>query len=332
MWQHTAAVLQGHLRPSINMAMVHEPPPSEERLHPALADFLAGGVAGGAGVIAGQPLDTARIRMQQPGRLWTSAAACLRATAVNEGITALFRGTSYPLATISLQNAVVFQAFGAAIRALTCASSSSPSAGQPGCQLGATYTLPTLRQTFAAGMVAGVIQTAVVAPVELLKIRQQLQTVPVGRPGYIGPIRLLRTILAQEGLRGLYRGGAVTLARDIPSHGVYFCTYDISREAMDPGSRTRGASKPWAGFTAGGLAGAASWLSIYPIDIVKSRMQATSCAGSRFKSIADCVIRSFNEEGLQVFVRGLGPTLARAFLVNAVIFSVYEGSVEALSC
>lgn len=61
-------------------------------------------VAGGAGVIAGQPLDTARIRMQQPGRMWTSAAACLRSTAAKEGITALC--TSYPLATISFQVAL----------------------------------------------------------------------------------------------------------------------------------------------------------------------------------------------------------------------------------
>lgn len=64
---------------------------------------LAGGIAGAAGVLAGQPLDTVRIRMQQPGCPWGTAGAALRATVAREGPTALFRGVTYPLATISFQ-------------------------------------------------------------------------------------------------------------------------------------------------------------------------------------------------------------------------------------
>jgi len=62
-----------------------------------------GGAAGGSGVLAGQPLDTVRIRMQQPGCAWPSAAAALRATVATEGVRSLFRGVTYPLATISFQ-------------------------------------------------------------------------------------------------------------------------------------------------------------------------------------------------------------------------------------
>lgn len=51
---------------------------------------------------------------------------------------------------------------------------------------------------------------------------------------------------------GLYRGLGVTMVRDTPSHGVYFCVYDAAREALDPGSRARGSSAPAASFTAGG--------------------------------------------------------------------------------
>ena len=38
----------------------------------------------------------------------------------------------------------------------------------------------------------------------------------------------------------------------------------------------------------------------------------------------DCAVRSYQGEGPGVFIRGLGTTLARAFLVNGAIFSVYE--------
>jgi hypothetical protein len=56
-----------------------------------------------------------------------------------------------------------------------------------------------------------------------LKIRQQLQQVSAGQEGYVGPLKLLQRI----GLKGAYHGTAVTLARDIPSFGVYFLTYKV---------------------------------------------------------------------------------------------------------
>lgn len=72
-------------------------------VQPAIYEPSAGGIAGAAGVLAGQPLDTVRIRLQQPGCPWGSAGAALRATVGREGPAALFRGVTYPLATISFQ-------------------------------------------------------------------------------------------------------------------------------------------------------------------------------------------------------------------------------------
>lgn len=39
-----------------------------------------------------------------------------------------------------------------------------------------------------------------------------------------------------------------------------------------------------------------------------------------------CAAESYRQEGRGVFFRGLGTTLCRAFVVNAVLFSVYEAS------
>ena len=41
-------------------------------------------------------------------------------------------------------------------------------------------------------------------------------------------------------------------------------------------------------------------------------------------------VQSYREEGLQVFFRGLGTTLGRAFVVNGVIFAAYELSISLL--
>lgn len=48
----------------------------------------------------------------------------------------------------------------------------------------------------------GAIQTFISCPVELLKIRLQLQRAKPGTAGYIGPLGMLRQVVAHEGVAG----------------------------------------------------------------------------------------------------------------------------------
>ena len=73
--------------------------------------------------------------------------------------------------------------------------------------------------------------------------------------------------------------------------------------------------------------GCASWISIYPLDVVKSRIQA---APGRYLGMWDCATRSVREEGWSVLGRGLTACMMRAFVVNAAIFTAYELAVDAL--
>jgi solute carrier family 25 carnitine/acylcarnitine transporter 20/29 len=60
------------------------------------------------------------------------------------------------------------------------------------------------------------------SPVELLKLRAQLQTSRAGVPGHLNPAALAGQVLAAEGLPGLYRGFGLTVLRDVPSFALYF--------------------------------------------------------------------------------------------------------------
>lgn len=287
-------------------------------------EFLAGGLGGMAGVIAGHPLDTVRIRLQQP-RLVASAApttatGLIKHIVSTEGTMALFKGMATPLATIAFQNAVAFQAYALFSRALTDPTSREPLSYQ---------------NVALAGIAAGTIQTAILSPVDLIKIRLQIATERRAQrsPLQSSPLGLARNIVRREGIRGLYRGWAATVIRDAPSHAVYFGTYEYMRELLHPGCRTDGQESLSTMLVSGGLAGSMSWLCCYPLDVVKSRLQA-QCAGGappKYKGIMDCIRTSAREEGNQVFWRGLGPSLARAFLVNGAIFSAYELSLRYLS-
>ena len=70
-------------------------------------EFVAGGIGGMAGVVAGHPLDTLRIRIQQPtlaaSGVKVSATRLLRNIVSSEGPSALYRGMTAPLASVAVQ-------------------------------------------------------------------------------------------------------------------------------------------------------------------------------------------------------------------------------------
>jgi solute carrier family 25 (mitochondrial carnitine/acylcarnitine transporter), member 20/29 len=56
------------------------------------------------------------------------------------------------------------------------------------------------------------------------------------------------------------------------------------------------------------------WAVIYPIDMIKSRMQTdgfSPSTGQKYASTLDCFRTTWRTEGIAAFTRGLGPTLIR---------------------
>ncbi|KAL7285390.1 hypothetical protein ACG7TL_000485 [Trametes sanguinea] len=75
-------------------------------------------------------------------------------------------------------------------------------------------------------------------------------------------------------------------------------------------------STPMANFMSGGLASFVYWIMAIPADNIKNRMMATphNLPKPSFTATARQI---FVEGGLRGYYRGLGPTLLRAFPVNA---------------
>ena len=96
------------------------------------------------------------------------------------------------------------------------------------------------------GAVGGAAQCFICAPMELIKLRLQIQTNPTeifhwpthphatnnGRV-YSDPWNAFKKIYNQGGIRGLYKGLELTLMREIPAFAVYFGSYEfICREII----------------------------------------------------------------------------------------------------
>lgn len=196
---------------------------------------------------------------------------------------------------------------------------------------------PSYKVVALAGVGTGAIQSLILSPVELVKIRLQLQGSNYTRSKqadhHKGPTNVARSILRREGLRGIYRGLSITVLRDAPSHGFYFWTYEYMREQLHPGCRKNGQESLQTMLVAGGLAGVASWVCCYPLDVVKTRLQAQSPSPSsvlKYNGIVDCFYKSVKADGYSVLWRGLGAAVARAFVVNGAIFAAYEVALRCL--
>ncbi|CAJ2661254.1 unnamed protein product [Trifolium pratense] len=273
-------------------------------------EFVAGGFGGTAGIITSYPFDTLRVMQQQSGN--ASAIGILKNLLAKDGPTALYRGMAVPLASVGFQNAMIFQSY----TIFTRICSPSNSSNGP----------PSLTNVALGGLGAGALQSILICPVELVKIRMQLQKNIdyFSKNKRITPMNLAKSIWKNEGIRGIYRGFGITVLRDAPAHAFYFGTYEYLREKLHPGCRENCQESVSTMFIAGGLAGISSWIFNYPTDVIKTRLQAQTSSSMKYKGILDCTLKIIKEEGSIVLWRGLGATIAKAFVMSSAIFPVYQ--------
>ncbi|XP_054424399.1 solute carrier family 25 member 48 isoform X6 [Pteronotus mesoamericanus] len=222
-----------------------------------LEDFAAGWIGGAASVIIGHPLDTVKTRLQA-GVGYGNTLSCIRTVYRKESVFGFFKGMSFPLASIAVYNSVVFGVFSNTQRFLSQYQSSEPEASPP-------HTLSSL---LLASMVAGVVSVGLGTPVDLIKIRLQMQTQPFRetnlslkpravalgeRPAYQGPVHCIAAVVRTEGLAGLYRGASAMLLRDVPGYCLYFIPYVFVSHWITPEADAD--PSPCAVWLAGGIAG-----------------------------------------------------------------------------
>uniref|UniRef100_A0A8D1DL41 Solute carrier family 25 member 48 n=1 Tax=Sus scrofa TaxID=9823 RepID=A0A8D1DL41_PIG len=297
-----------------------------------LEDFVAGWIGGAASVIVGHPLDTVKARLQA-GTGYGNTLSCIRMVYRRESVFAFFKGMSFPLASIAVYNSVVFGVFSNTQRFLSRHRCPEAEAGPP----------HMLSDLLLASMVAGVVSVGLGAPVDLIKIRLQMQTQPLQeanlglkpraaalgeQPAYQGPVHCIATIVRTEGLAGLYRGASAMLLRDVPGYCLYFIPYVFLSDWITP--EAHAGPSPCAVWLAGGMAGAISWGTATPMDVVKSQMQADGVYVNKYKGVLDCISQSYQKEGLKVFFRGITVNAVRGFPMSAAMFLGYELSLQAI--
>jgi len=278
---------------------------SDEKQVTTTQELIAGGIAGSASVVLGHPLDTIKVRIQTSG----SSYGCIGS------IPSLFRGMGAPLSSAVVVNAMIFSSFGFSSRLWEESFDSKSKELE-------------LSKSIICGGFAGLVQSIVVCPMEHLKCRLQLTSGPT----YSGPLHVMSDVFKTSGIRGLYRGWCSTLWREVPGFGLYFGFYDYTKNGINSLVRYNDPSHDHSWVTsafAGGISGALSWLFVYPMDIIKTKIQtapvqSSNPTESRIWYVGRSIVR---KNGWRCLFNGVGIAILRAFPVNAIIFPMYELSL-----
>ncbi|KAL8587471.1 hypothetical protein ACOMHN_062204 [Nucella lapillus] len=183
----------------------------------------------------------------------------------------------------------------------------------------------------ACGALSGGIAAVFIHPVDLLRTRFVSQ----GEPKiYTSLVDASQKILAQEGIGGFYQGLVPALMQIGPQMGLQFGFYSLFTGLWN---RNRGAwfdSIPGYGesFICGTASGLVSKVVIYPLDVVKKRLQVQGFESARVKfgatqqysGMVSCLVQMARQEGVRGLYKGLTPGVLKAGLVAGCNFSVYE--------
>jgi solute carrier family 25 carnitine/acylcarnitine transporter 20/29 len=190
----------------------------------------------------------------------------------------------------------------------------------------------SIAQVSAAGFFSAIPMTLITAPFErvkvLLQIQGQKQLKPGEKPRYSGGVDVVRQLYKEGGIRSVFRGSAMTLARDGPGSAAYFATYEYLKRRLTPkdANGNPGPLSLPAVMAAGGAAGVAMWIPVFPVDTIKSRLQS---AEGR-PTIGGTIRGLYANGGLRAFFPGMGPAMARAVPANAATFLGVELAHKAM--
>lgn len=266
----------------------------------------------------------------------------------SDGFLGFYRGMTSPLTGVVAVNAFLFGVYGYLLDLQQENSFNSDST------IEGEYS-PPLSHVFWAGAGSGLVNSLISCPTELAKIQMQnkslLTQVSAGnasvtsaeRKGvtlFSSPWDCLKQIYKSKGLIGCYRGMVSTIIRETPSYAVYFVSFEAIQRALLHRKHEHYRSSLLETdiynlpnlnglelMFAGGMSGVLGWLSTYPVDVIKTRIQTDlRCSSSLFK----CAKLMIRQEGLTVMGRGMLATIIRAFPTNAVIFLSYSWTMKAL--
>ena len=290
-----------HKLPSIEVTKISMP--KLETPRPSLqgvCNLAAGGIAGAVASAITCPLEVIKTNLQARANVGSGLNPASMAAKIvrDKGPAGLYRGLSLSLMGIIPTRSCYFWAYGSSKGVLAGVMGDGP----------ATHML--------SAVAAGGLSSTVTCPLWMVKTRMQLEGG--------GLVHTARAIVAENGVKGLYRGLKASYW-GLSEGALQFFLYEkAKRVMMDANARAdgRGELRSWQYLVAaGGSKGIAS-LATYPHEVVRTRMREAGSA--RYQKMLQSLALIAREEGAKGLYGGLGPHLLRVVPNTAIMFMSFE--------
>ncbi|KAG5492819.1 hypothetical protein JKF63_01399 [Porcisia hertigi] len=220
---------------------------------------------------------------------------------------------------------------------------------------GIAAATPSSVRFLVSGLAAEAVSCLVWVPIDVAKERLQCQP-PALAGRYTSSLDALKRIVANEGVRGLYKGYASTLASFGPYSAVYFVCYEyfstlltqVCATASPPPTETGRGSRNQTqlfssatfavAFGAGAAGNVMASVLTNPLELVKTRMQVQRAVLHRgrvgaptpalfayhYRSLLEGLVTLAEEEGIRALWRGVGSRIAYAAPNAALTMGIFE--------
>lgn len=221
--------------------------------------------------------------------------------------------------------------------------------------MSALHSLSEAQLVTLAGAASGFFAGVVVCPLDVVKTRLQAQgaiiwilkdlRIPQGSVKYKGFRGAFKTILKEEGIRGLYRGLVPITIGYLPTWMIYFSIYERAKTFYPRVLDRYGLYMPAISHCALAItAGMVLSIAVNPIWVVKTRLMVQTgknktvfdtkdlyAKRTYYKGTLDAFRTIYKEEGIRAFYRGLVPSLFGLVHVG-IHFPVYEKLKQIFHC
>lgn len=275
-----------------------------------LVSLIAGGTAGGIEATLTYPFEFAKTRVQlkSDGVVYSKNPFRVVSDVVKqEGVRALYKGCSSLVIGTVAKDALRFLTFDRIKHAFE-----DPESG----------TLSPLR-SLAAGMAAGVVaSTLAVTPTERIKTALIDDARSSGARRFRSAYHACSVLIAEHGLRDLYRGYATTTLKQMGTTSVRLGSYSLLKDW----EAARGVEQTTlVNFGNGAVAGTVTTYLTQPFDVVKTRAQSAKGAGT--VEAFNSVIADYGVKGLW---KGTVMRLGRTVFAGGILFTAYEATASVL--
>lgn len=196
-----------------------------------------------------------------------------------------------------------------------------------------------MQRTFVdlvAGAVAGGVSRTITSPLDVIKIRFQVQMEPtstrtwlsaaqIQQSKYTGMLQATKDIVKEEGLSGLWRGNVPALLMVMPYTAIQFVVLHKLKSFAAGSSRGDDHVKlnPALSFISGALAGCAATVGSYPFDLLRTVL-ASQGEPKVYPNLRSAFVAILQSRGIQGLYAGLSPTLIEIVPYAGMQFGSYD--------